>query len=197
MRAIARISGVITAVTLTALLAACGGAQSQTSSTSSTTSVAAQAAPPVMSTSLPTKPVCEVFSKNAVSQIIGKTVYSVNDVDISAGAQPTVCFYYTDTQEVNNVEIHWMLVKDAIWDTQIAALGTTESGGMKSTSVRYAGLGDDAIRGVTTFEGRTVNEYEVLLKQRGVVLDITNSANLPDGAFLNLVKMVIQTVNKL
>jgi hypothetical protein len=192
MRAIARFSGGFTIIAL-AFLTACGGGQASTSSSGSASA-----------TSLPSKSVCETFSKDTVSRIIGRAVYSANDINtLNNLNEPTTCYYYTDTEESNNVGIQWMLVKDALWSDQIAGLGTTDSGGMKTVRVRYAKLGDDAVKETTTYENVTTVGYMVLLKQRGIVVYVSNVGNaddasiVPDDAQLNLVNVVIQTAKKL
>jgi hypothetical protein len=114
MRTSARIASGLATATLALLLAACGGGGDQNGSTSSTSAAPKQAAPATpVATTLPSKAVCDVFSKEDVSRIIGTTVFSADDVDLLAGAQPTLCNYYTDADKIKSVGIQWWTVKDA------------------------------------------------------------------------------------
>lgn len=204
MRIMAKLTGSATAVALGILLTACGGGTSNTSSSTATVggsstanAVAPTAAPARDDAGHPAQPVCDVFSKSDISKLIGVPVLSSNDVDISAGAQPTVCFYYTNPDETDYIEIHWMTLKEAAWDQQLQGIGTVDSGGMKTVMSRYPGLGDDALKGVATFENRMTVSYQVMLRQRGLVIDFVNATNLPDANMLNLIRGALPTVNKL
>lgn len=199
MRITARgLKGTVVAVAIAFVLAACNdgsGTNGAATGSESGTSSAVATAP--ADAGHPAQPVCEVFSKATISKLIGMPVLSSNDVDIAAGAQPTVCFYYTNADETDYVEIHWMTLKEAAWEQQLGGIGTVDSGGMKTVTTRYPGLGDDALKGVGTFENRVTVDYEVMLKQRGLVVAFTNAANVPDADLLNLIRAILPTVNKL
>lgn len=191
------------AVSLSLLLAACwGGGDQAGSATASSSSSAriggAKKAAPVDG-SLPVASVCDTFSKDVVSKIIGKTVYgSAQDYFNPDESQPTVCYYYTDKDGIDNVKIQWALKKDALWDDEVNAIGTADPGGtMPTVRVRYYGLGVDAIKETTTYEGDTTVDYAALLKDRGIVVDVINAAGVSDAAQLALTKTVIKTVEKL
>jgi hypothetical protein len=62
---------------------------------------------------------------------------------------------------------------------------------------RVTGLGDDAIKEVVMNDGEKTVGYSVLLKQRGIVLSVSNTAQVPDAAQVNLVKVAIQAAMKL
>jgi hypothetical protein len=189
----------VAAVTVVAVAACDGGG-----GTASATSKAAQPTPPAAATSatLPTQPVCDVFPKSTVSRLIGVPVFSFDDKDLLAGEQPTTCFYHTSDEHAGNadeVEIHWMLIKDALWSDQINSIGTVDSGGIKTVTVRYPGLGDDAIQTTGTTDVAVTKTYMVLLNNRGLVLELNNAStrSVTDAAFLNFAKEVVDTVNKL
>jgi hypothetical protein len=193
---VTRITSGLATATLAFLLAACGGGGDQTGSASPTDTAAKQPASTAPAAApLPSKAVCDVFPKDTVSQIIGKAVYSADDVDLLAGAQPTLCNYYTDSEKVDNVSIQWMTVADALWDDQVAAIGTSTGGDTVRT--RVENLGDDAIKEVGEIDGVKAIVYNVLLKDRGMVLSVADVSGLPETTVLSLTKAVIQTAEKL
>ena len=204
MRILARLGAGLSAAALALTLAACGGnggqaGASSSASSASTTKSSAPAAstvPHVMG--MPSAPVCSVISKDDVSTLISMPVLSADDNDVLAGTQPTICDYYTNTDQPQYIEIHWMTVAQSDWATQMANLGTYESGGLKTTSTKDSVLGDDAIKGTATSDMVSTTEYQVLLKS-GFVVDISNTSepSVSDRAFLNLVKGVVQTLDKL
>lgn len=187
---------------LALLLAACGGggSQGQSGSTASSGSTATkQTAPPVTALpqtgGVPDKPVCEVISKEVIEQAIGKKVHSASDVDILAGEQPTLCYYYTDTQEVDGVKIQWATPEDALWNDYYNNPGTTVGGDTVRTQV--SGLGDGAFKEVGAIDGVKAIGYNVLLKNHGIVLSVYDTSGLPSATVLGATKMAIQAVDKL
>lgn len=189
MRPVAKIvSGLIVAV-LVFFLAACGGAKSSAGSSGAANGGTTQTAK-----ALPGKPVCEVFPKEAVAQIIGQTIQKMDDINIfNDSHEPTICNYYLKG-DADSFQIQWMLTKDALWDDQIAALGDNGAGTMRT---RVANLGDDAIKETGTDPGETAVVYMVLLKKRGLVLSISNSTSLSNAALLQLTRKVIEVTQKL
>jgi hypothetical protein len=183
-------------------LAACGGggSQGQSGSTASSGSAATkQTAPPVTALpqtgGVPDKPVCEVISKEVIEQAIGKKVHSTSDVDLLAGEQPALCYYYTDTQEVDGVKIQWATPEDALWNDYYGNLGTSTGGDTVRT--RVSGLGDGAYKEVSEIDGVKALGYSVLLKNPGIVLTVTDTSGLPDVTVLGATKAAIQAVDKL
>lgn len=201
------LGGTVVSAALVALLAACGGGSGTNGSTAAPTGGASKSTvattPAPVSTTLPAQPVCELFSKDAISKLIGMPVYSSSDVDIAAGAQPSLCYYYIDTREVNSVEIHLMTLQQAAWEQQLGGIGTVVSGNMKTVTTRYTELGDDGLKGVGTNDLVTTTDYQVLLKSRGLVVEVTggvtlaSNATIPDARLIDVMKMVIAAVEKL
>ena len=187
---------------LSFFLAACEGGDGQKGSSGSTVG----SHPNITVThGLPSKSVCDTFSKEAVDKIIGRKVYTASKVGLTSEGD-TTCYYYTDpdtlpgtvVDQINNVQIQWMLEKDALWKDMLANLnGGATDGDMSTGRTRIKGLGDDAIKETVTNDGDTVVGYWVLLKDKGLALYIGNAASVPDAAHRALTKMVIQTVEKL
>lgn len=182
------------------LLTACGGGDSQGQSgpaTSSGSTAAKQTTPAVTALpqtgGVPDKPVCEVISKDTVEQAIGKKVYSASDVDILAGEQPTICHYYIDTDAVRSVKIQWATPEDALWSDYYDNLGVSTGGDTVRT--RVSGLGDGAYKEVSTIADTKALGYAVLLKDRGIVLTVTDTSGLPDATVRNVTKAAIQAVS--
>jgi len=183
---------------LVLLLAACGGGDDRARSSNSSGAETGTTTSTV--TALPDESVCDVFSKDDVSRIIGMTVTAADNVDLLAGAQPSICNYYVDEDKVAGVGIQWMTVEDALWDDQVAAINTApnpDPADMETVRARVKGLGDDAIKEVAMYNGEKTVGYMVLLKDRGMVLYVSNTAGVPDSAQIELVEMVIQAVAKL
>jgi hypothetical protein len=198
-----KITGGFAAATLALLLCACGGDGDKTASTDTgkTTGSGKAATAPAHSTSasLPSQSVCKTFTKALVGQIIGKTVHVASEDDGLGGPEsPTKCYYYTDSDQIENVTIQWTLEKDVHWDQQIGALGTADpNGNLPTVRVRYKGLGDEAIKETSTYEGAAYVAYDVLLKGRGIVVSVVNASGVSDDKQLNLTRTVIKTVNEL
>ncbi|HSW91065.1 MAG TPA: hypothetical protein VLG09_00280 [Candidatus Saccharimonadales bacterium] len=192
-----KISGGFAAAALALLLCACGGGEDKT--TSANTGKSATAPANSTSAPLPDQAVCKTFTAELVSQIIGKTVNAASESDGLGGMEsPTKCYYFTDADHINNVTIQWTLEKDALWNQEVDAIGTADpDGNLPTVRVRYKGLGDEAIKETSTYEGDTVVTYEVLLKKRGVVVYVTNASDVSDAAQLTLTGVVIETTNKL
>lgn len=186
---------------LAILLVACGGGGENQEANSATPSShgTQQTNPPVTALpqtgGIPDKPVCDVISKDVVQQAIGSKVYSASNVDTFAGAQPTLCNYYTDTNKVASVEIKWLTPEDALWDDYYNNPGPTVGGDTVRTQV--TGLGDGAYKEVGKIAGVKALGYCVLLKDRGIVLSVYDNSGLPDAAVLQATKAAIQVVNKL
>jgi hypothetical protein len=192
----ARIAGVITACILALPLTACGGNGGQTGAAGSTSTPTKTPA----AKALPDKPVCSVFSGKDVSRIIGVPIHSADDIDLLAGAQPTICNYYVDADKIKSVGIQWMTIEDALWDDQVAAIDTTPNptpADMDTVRSRVAGLGDDAIKEVVMNDDEKTVGYMVLLKDRGMVLYVSNTAQVPDTAQVELTKAAIRAALKL
>lgn len=191
------ISGGVLALAL--VLTACGGGGNQDSSTASNDNAAKQTASAVPAAprhaGVPATSVCEVIPRESVERTVGKTVYSASNEDLLAGAQPTLCNYYTDADAINGVTIQWMTPEDALWDDSIKAMGTTTGGDTVRSLVAH--LGDGAYKEVGAINGGKGISYNVLLKGRGIVLSVTDVSGLPDATVLNLTKMAIQAVDKL
>ena len=195
----ARITGAVAAAALAFLLAACGGGGNQTGATSSTGEPAKKSAPAVVK-AFPDQQVCDTFSKEDVTRIIGVPIDSADNVDLLAGAQPTICNYYVDADKIKSVGIQWMTVKDALWDDQVAAIDATPNptpAYMETVRTWVDGLGDGAIKEVVTNDSVKTVGYMVLLKDHDMVIYVSNTAQVPDAAQIDLVKAVIQTVQKL
>jgi hypothetical protein len=193
-----RIATGIAGGALAFLLAACGGGSDQAGAAASSSSASKQTTPAVTALpqtgGIPDQPVCSVISKEAIEQAIGKKVYSSSDVDILAGEQPTLCNYYTDTDAVDGVTIQWMTRKQADWDNQVASLGDNGAGTVRTQA---DGLGDVAIKEVANIAGQKALGYDVLLKNRDMVLFVNDTSGLPDAAVRNATKVAIAAVDKL
>ena len=205
MRAKNGITG-IAVVLLAFLLAACGSGDNQGdttarkagSATSSDQSATEQTPPAITALpktgGIPDKPVCDVISKDTVEKAIGTTVYSADNNDILAGAQPTLCYYYTDKDAINRVEIQWMTRKQADWDNQVASLGDNGAGTVRT---KVDGLGDYAIKEVFTADDEMAVGYDVLLGNRDMVAFVTDTSGLSDTAMHNLAKEVVAIIDQL
>jgi len=185
------------------LLAACGGggsSQEQSGSpVSSGNTATKQTAPAVTALpqtgGVPNKPVCDIISKDVVQQAVGKnkTVHSVSDVDILAGEQPTLCYYYTDKDKVAGVKIQWATPEDALWSDYYNNPGTTVGGDTVRTQV--TGLGDGAYKEAGQIDGTKALGYNVLLKNRGIVLSVYDTSGLSDAAVRDVTKAAIRAIN--
>jgi len=189
-------------VTLAFLLAACGGGsdQGQSGPTASSGSTATkQTAPPVTTLpqtgGVPDKPVCEFIHKSIIERATGEKVHSTSDVDILAGEQPTLCYYYTDAGKVKGIEIQWMTPDDALWSDYYDNPGTSTGGDTVRT--RVSGLGDGAYKEVSTIADVSALGYTVLLKDRGIVVSVHDTSGLPDAVVLNATKEVVKAIGTL
>jgi len=194
-----RIATGIAGGALILLLAACGGGSGQAGAAASSSSAGKQTAPAVTALpqtgGVPSQPVCSVISKDVVEQAIGKKVYSASDVDILAGEQPTLCYYYTDEDKVASVKIQWSTPEEALWSDYYNNPGTTVGGDTVRTQV--TGLGDGAYKEVGQIDGTKALGYNVLLKNRGIVLSVYDTSGLTDAAVRAATEAAIQAVNKL
>lgn len=186
---------------LAALLVACGGGgeNQQANSASPSSHDTEQTSPPVTALpqtgGIPDKPVCEVIHKSIIERATGEKVHSTSDVDILAGEQPTLCYYYTDADKVKGIEIQWMTPDDALWSDYYDNPGTSAGGDTVRT--RIAGLGDGAYKEVSKIADASALGYTVLLKDRDIVVSVHDTSGLPDAVVLNATKEVVQAIGTL
>ena len=194
MRTSARITTGLSAAALAFALTACGGGSTTADSTASTKQPATPVAPTTPpAKAVPAGQVCDKFSKEDVGQATGKTFFSASDVDLLAGASPTVCYYYTDSEEVDNVGIQWMTLKQALWQDQVdttTAAPNPSPADMEAVHTRVKGLGDDAVKEVVVHEGKKTIGYYVLTHGIVVYISTTDATKVPDAALVNLGKMI-------
>ena len=207
MRITSRLVGGVVGLALVAATAACGGGTgtgAPAGSTSSSPVVQTTPAAPV-STGLPAKSLCDTFSAQFVQQLVGVTIYSADDNDPLAGPQRVVCMYYTSQDQSNYIEIHWMTVAQADWTNAVLPVHTS-SNGETITSGTTTVLSNDAVKSTDVNVGilpdggtLTTTDYQVLLKNRGIVVAFANSSTtgVANDKFLDLVEAVVRATNTL